>query len=544
VVSTDEHRWDQRRRAADLAALDRRWDLLIVGGGITGAGIAREAARLGLHTLLVESHDFAWGTSSRSSKMVHGGARYLANLQIKTTITSVRERDRLLRDGSGLVEPLEFVFPIYERDRAKALELRLGLWVYDKLSRTHDVRLHDPAAMSARFPGLTQEGLRGGWSYTDAETDDARLVLRVLREASRAGATVINYASATGLLRDGGRVCGVTIRDELTGALTSARARAVINATGAWADELRAELHLQPKMRPLRGSHLVFPRERLPVNAAVLLRNQVDSRVLYIYPWEGATLLGTTDLDHDGSLADEPRITAAEFDYLLTIARDAFPDRDLRASDVVSTYAGVRPVISDGSEDPSKAARDHAVWHEEGLWTVTGGKLTTFREIALDALGELRRDLPEIPPLHADAPIFETAPIELGAPLARALGAAATPERALRILGRYGLDTAALLAAAAPGEMTLIPGTLTLWAELRFAARHEAVVHLSDLLLRRTRLGHLLPQGGAAILPRVRAICSEELGWDQATWDEEARSYLEQWRRSFAGPEGSETAPS
>ena len=542
-MSASEHRWDKRRRAADLAALDRGWDLLIVGGGITGAGIAREAARLGLHVLLVEAHDFAWGTSSRSSKMVHGGLRYLGNLQFKTTITSVHERDRLLRDGGGLVEPLEFIFPIYERDSATVLKLRAGLWVYNKLSMTHDVRRHDLSAMSARLPGIKREGLRGGWSYTDAETDDARLVLRVLREASHAGATVINYASATGLIRDCGRVCGVTIRDELTGALTSARARAVVNATGVWADELRSELHLSAKMRPLRGSHLVVPHDRLPVNAAVLLLNPVDSRVLYVYPWEGATLVGTTDLDHDGSLSEEPRITAAEFDYLLAIARDAFPQRDLRACDVVSTYAGVRPVIADGSEDPSKAARDHAVWHEKGLWTVTGGKLTTFREIALDALRKLRRDLPELPPLRADAPIFETAEAELGAPLARALGATATPARALRILGRYGLDTAALLDAAAPGEMTLIPGTLTLWAELRFAARHEAVVHLSDLLLRRTRIGHLLPEGGALILPRVREICTEELGWDQATWDEEARSYTAQWRRSFALPEGSETSP-
>ncbi len=394
--------------------------------------------------------------------------------------------------------------------------------------------------MSDRFPGIKRDGMRGGWSYTDAETDDARLVLRVLREASRAGATVLNYASATGLLRDVGRVCGVTIRDALSGARSTARARAVINATGVWADGLRGELHLAPKMRPLRGSHLVFPRDRLPVNAAVLLRNPADSRVLYIYPWEGATLLGTTDLDHRDSLEQEPRITADELDYLLAVARDAFPQRDLRASDVVSTYAGIRPVIADGSDDPSKAARDHAVWSEEGLWTVTGGKLTTFREIALDALRKLRRDLPEIPRLRPDAPIFDAPPIELGAPLARALGAAATPERTLRILGRYGRDTAALLDAAAPGEMSPIPGTPTLWAELRFAARHEAVVHLSDLLLRRTRIGHLLPQGGSALFPRLRAICGEELGWDPATWEAQASAYVDLWRRSFALPEGRE----
>jgi len=541
-VEAEDHRWDKRRRAADLAGLDRRWDLLIVGGGITGAGIAREAARIGLHVLLVEAEDFASGTSSRSSKMVHGGARYLANLQFKTTITSVRERDRLLRDASGLVEPLEFVFPTYTRDRARARELRLGLWIYDKLSATHDVRRHDPSAMSDRFPGIEREGLTGGWSYTDAETDDARLVLRVLREAGRAGATILNYAPVTGLIRDSGRVCGVALRDQQTGRETSVRARVVLNATGVWVDQLRAELDLAPKMRPLRGSHLVFARERLPVSAAVLIHNNSDGRVLYIYPWEGATLVGTTDLDHREELSEEPRITEAELHYLLAIVSDAFPSAKLGPEDVLSTYAGIRPVISDGSGDPSKAARDHAIWREEGLWTVTGGKLTTFRQIALETLEALRRDLPEVPRLRADAPIFAPPPIDLGRRLALSLGTYATPARSLRILGRYGADTRALLDAAAPGEMAPIPGTEILWAEVRFAARSEGVLHLSDLLLRRTRVGNLLADGGAAILPRVWQICHEELGWDATTWDREMRAYCELWRRNYALPELSSRA--
>ncbi|HGG57557.1 MAG TPA: glycerol-3-phosphate dehydrogenase/oxidase [Nannocystis exedens] len=516
--------------------MGRQWDLLVIGGGITGAGIALEAARLGLQVLLVEAKDFAWGTSSRSSKMVHGGVRYLANLQFGTTIASVRERDRLLHDASGLVNPLEFVVPIYERDRAVSLQLRVGLWLYNRLSSTHEVCNHDPSAMATRFPGIQSEGLRGGWSYTDAETDDSRLVLRVLREAGRAGATVLNYAAATGLIRESGRVCGVHVTDALTGAVASPRARAVVNATGVWVDKLRAELGRPAKMRPLRGSHLVFARERLPVSATMLFRNQDDGRFIYIYPWQGATLVGTTDLDHRQDLACEPRITKNELTYLLRSVADAFPRIKLGPEDLLSTYAGIRPVIADGESDPSKATREHAVWREEGLCTVTGGKLTTFRQIALDTLRKLRPDLPEIPRLARNTPIFTPPPVDLGHRIAKATGAASTPKRSLRLLGRYGADVAPLLDAAATDEMTEIPGTDTLWAELRFAARHEAVVHLDDLLLRRSRVGLLLARGGEAILPRVREICADELGWDSSRWESEICAYTDLWRRCYSLP--------
>jgi len=535
-LSDKQQRWDAEQRAASFAALDRQWDLLVIGGGITGAGIALEAARLGLKVLLVEAKDFAWGTSSRSSKMVHGGVRYLANLQFGTTITSVHERDRLLRDASGLVNPLEFVVPIYERDRAVSMQLRVGLWIYDHLSSTHEVCTHDPAAMAARFPGIQSDGLRGGWSYTDAETDDSRLVLRVLREAGRAGATVLNYAAASGLIRESGRVCGAHVTDLLTGEVASPRARVVVNATGVWVDELRAKLGRPPKMRPLRGSHLVFARELLPVSAAMLFRKPDDGRFVYIYPWQGATLVGTTDLDHRQDLACEPRITADELDYLLRSVADAFPKTKLGPDDVLSTFAGIRPVIADGESDPSKATREHAVWLEEGLCTVTGGKLTTFRQIALDTLRKLRPDLPEIPRLPRNTPIFAPPPIALGRRIAEATGAASTPERSLRLLGRYGADVAALLDAAATDEMTEIPGTDTLWAELRFAARSEAVVHLSDLLLRRSRVGLLLARGGEAILPRVQSICAHELGWNSAKWESEARAYADLWRSCYSLP--------
>ena len=271
----------------------------------------------------------------------------------------------------------------------------------------------------------------------------------------------------------------------------------------------------------------------------MLFRKQNDGRFIYIYPWQGATLVGTTDLDHHQDLACEPRITGGELDYLLRSVADAFPHTRLGPEDVLSTYAGIRPVISDGKSNPSKATREHAVWREEGLCTVTGGQLTTFRQIALDTLRKLRSDLPEIPRLSQKTPIFAPPPIELGRQIAEATGAASTPKRSLRLLGRYGADVTALLDAAATGEMTEIPGTDTLWAELRFAARNEAVVHLSDLLLRRSRVGLLLARGGEAILPQVQSICAHELGWDSSRWESEARAYTELWRSCYSLPDGS-----
>lgn len=528
--------WTPAWREATWADLQRPWDLLVIGGGITGAGIAREAARIGLRVLVVDAHDFAWGTSSRSSKMVHGGIRYLANFQFATTIHSVRERDRLLRDGSGLVEPLEFIFADYEAQRASALEMHAGMWLYDQLSRTHAVHRLSSVALRGMIPGLNPEGLRGGWAYTDAETDDARLVLRVLREAAGAGAQVLNYAAVVGLIRSEGRVCGATIRDQVSGALAEVNARAVVNAAGVWVDGIREGLGAPPKMRPLRGSHLIFAAARLPVAAAVIIRHPDDGRPLYVYPWEGVTVLGTTDLDHHDDLREEPRISDAEVDYLLTAARALFPAAALDRADILSTYAGIRPVVAHGSRDPSKEPRDHVIFHEDGLWTVSGGKLTTFRRMANDALHQIRRDLPEIPRLGTDAPILDPLDPGLARPIAAALGGEATPARALRLLGRHGADALALVERARPGELQPIPGSATVWAELRWAAHAEAVVHLDDLLLRRTRLGNTLPEGAAAILPALRPICEEELGWDAATWEAERAAYRALWRRSYAPP--------
>ena len=530
--------------------LDQDWDVIIIGGGITGAGILREAVRLGLRALLVEQADFAWGTSSRSSKLVHGGLRYLKEGKLRLTRASVRERQRLLAEGPGLIDPLGFLLTNYQGDNPGRWTFRAGLSVYDLMALQWSHRQYSPLELRLLAPHISEAGLEGGLQYGDAQTDDARLVLRVIQEAAAAGGVALNYVQATALLRDeAGQVVGVRLQRTDRAArdahaadaaasppaappIQEARARVVINATGAWADRLRGQLGQPARIRPLRGSHLIFPAWRLPVAQAVSFLHPVDRRPVFIFPWEGVTLVGTTDVDHGQPMEAEPAISPQEVAYLMAAADHQFPSLHLTLADVLSTFAGVRPVIGSGLDDPSKESRDHVVWEEEGLLTVTGGKLTTFRLIALAALRAARHRLPAMPEPRRELPVLDA--VDTGV-LAAGSGLDGATRR--RLLGRYGAAAAALIQAAQPGELEAIPGVQALWAELRWAARAEAVAHLDDLLLRRVRLGLLLPEGGRALLPRVRAICQPELGWDDATWQEEEAAYLALWQRHYSLPE-------
>ncbi|MGD9099399.1 MAG: glycerol-3-phosphate dehydrogenase/oxidase [Anaerolineae bacterium] len=530
---------------------DAPWDVLVIGGGITGAGILREATRLGLRTLLVESRDFGWGTSSRSSKLVHGGLRYLRNLQIGLMRASVRERERLLEEGPGLIDPLGFLLATYEGDRPPGWVFEAGLTVYDLLALRWSHRQYDAHDFQLLAPHIATQGLQGGFRYGDAQTDDARLVLRLIREAVRAGGMALNYTAAQSLLRDDetNHVNGAILQDtsnplplrsgdynpQYPRPNLQIHARVVINATGAWADRLRQQVGGKTRIRPLRGSHLIFPAWKLPVAQAVSFLHPHDRRPVFIFPWEGITLVGTTDVDHAQPLDEEPGIELAEFAYLMAAVNAQFASLNLKADDVLATFAGVRPVVDTGKADPSRESRDHVLWEESGLLTVTGGKLTTFRLIALDALKAARRALPDVPQVDKRLPVLDPVDVELP-------GDALDEEMRHRLLGRYGADAPALVAAAGAGELERIPGTKTLWAELRWAARDEGVVHLDDLLLRRVRLGLLTSEGAWPIIGRIRAIVQPELGWDDARWEAEAERYRELWRRYYGVPEGADAA--
>lgn len=470
-----------------LRTLPDRVDLLIVGGGITGAGIFREASRAGISVLLVEARDYASGTSSWSSKLVHGGLRYLKSGDWRLTAESVHERQRLLAEAPDLVEPLRFVMPLYHGLKPGPLTMRLGLWLYDRFSRggTRSGWL-DAAGSLAEQPGLREPQLRGAVHYVDARTDDCRLVWRLIDQGQRDGGTALNYVRSEALLSGASGVRGLALADAETGERREVEARVVIDAAGVWAGSLPGAATGAPKLRPLRGSHLVFPAARLPLRQAVGWLHPRDRRPVFAYPWQGATLLGTTDLDHGEDLWD-PRMSRGEADYLLEALDWLLPKAGLGTSDALSCYAGVRPVVDDGRADPSAVSRESALWSSPGYVGVTGGKLTTFRVTARQALAEAAKQLPlRLAP--ESAPLFVAKPAE------------ASP-------------------AAAPD------------AGLLAARAGEQVQHLDDLLLRRCRAGLALPQGGEALIEPALAALRAQQGWSAERAAQEAARYRDYWRR-------------
>ena len=513
--------WETGWRDTIWQDINQDWDILIVGGGITGAGIFRRAVAAGLKTLLIDAGDFAHGTSSRSSKLVHGGFRYLRNRQWGVTRESVREREWLLHEAKDLVTPLGFLMPNFEEANTKKM-FAVGVIIYDLMAPKWQHRYYSKEKMLEACPQLRSNGLESGHLYYDAEMDDAHLVHHLLREAVMAGGTAINYVRADKLLRTTeGRVCGAVISDTSGESHHQAeiKAKVVINAAGPWSDDLRVQLGAAPRIRPLRGSHLIFDRERLPIAHAVTLLHPSDHRAMFGIPWEGVTMIGTTDLDNKATPgANEPFAHADEIDYILEAGNATFGTANLVRADILSSFAGLRPIISTGQADPSKESRAHVVWEEEGLITVTGGKMTTFRIMAEEALQLASTHLQGNPNFSKRVRYFNPLP-KGDAPAGLSL------QDYTYLLGRYSSETDGLFSAAQTGELEHIGKLPNVWAEIRWAARTGGVLHLDDLLLRRVRVGMLLPEGALPQMDRIRTIAQPELGWDDARWNAELAQY-------------------
>jgi len=504
-------------RAALLARLEaaRPADLLVIGGGATGLGVALDAAVRGFDTVLLEAEDFAKGTSSRSTKLVHGGVRYLAQGKLALVREALHERAALLRCAPHLVSPLAFVMPAYRR--WEPWYYGLGLAVYDRLAgrdalgRTERL---DRARTLRELPGAAAEGLRGGVLYWDAQFDDARLALAIARTAAEQGALVLNHVEVTGLLHEAGRVAGALARDRETGREHRVRARAVINATGVWVDALRARdgealgRTAEPMVAPSQGVHLVVDRAFLPGDRALLVPSTADGRVLFAVPWLGHTILGTTDTPRR-DLALEPEPFAEEVVFILREA-GRYLARAPRSEDVTSAWVGLRPLVrpsGDAGGDTKRLSREHAVAvSASGLVTVTGGKWTTYRAMAEDVLEQ-----------SAAAGLIEhrtagaTATLRLAGapdgPATHATHAIAAPPG----LHLYGTDADAVLALPGAGR-TLAPGLTE--AMVRFAARHEWARTVEDVLARRSRLLFLDARAAAAAAPAVAAVLQAETGVD------------------------------
>jgi len=524
--------WKKGWREQMWPQLDQVWDLIIIGGGITGAGILREAANAGLKVLLVEANDFSSGTSSRSSKLIHGGLRYMRNLQFGVTFEAVRERQWMLKAASQLVTPLEFVIPNYKVSPIPDWQLGIGMLIYDAMATQWKHKQYSTAEIKQLFPELKKEGLSTGFRYLDSEVDDSRLVLRVILEAVEAGGVALNYARVDNLLRDSrGQVNGVVVRDTSmpNGGVQSVEAGVVINATGPWTDEIRTHIDAPERMRRTRGSHLIFEHSRFPIKHGFTLVHPDDHRMMFALPWEGVSIIGTTDVDEDPAHSgQEPFASEEEIVYILRALNDTFPQFELEHADILSTYAGIRPIISSGSViNPSKESRKHGIWEEKGLLTITGGKMTTFHVMACDVLNRASRRLPGRLSFPTEKPVFAALPADL-------------PEVSLDkatlayLLGRYGAVTPEMLSAAQQDDLEHIEQFSGVWAEVRWSARNEGVIHLDDLLLRRTRLGLLLPNGAQGHLSRIRKIAQPELGWDDDRWEQEVSRYADIWKHHYS----------
>jgi len=516
--------------------INEPWDVLIIGGGITGAGLFRMAAKSGLKTLLVEANDFAFGTSSRSSKLVHGGLRYLKNGQYNVTFESVRERERLLKEVPCLVTPLEFIFPTYEKYYTPAWQIDLSLGIYDLfgLKNTHGkLSIKD---LENKDPNLNRTGLVFSHYYYDALVDDARLVLRNIKEGIALGGIALNYAKVDKLLVDNrGQVCGVVIieNDFNKKPLTKeVSAKVVVNATGPWTDDLRTQVSGQKIIRKLRGSHIQFAHDRFPINCAFSIIHPLDRRSLFVLPWEGVTVVGTTDIDHPVEMelqSTEPFMTKAEEEYLLVAANHFFPKFVLSSKDIISSFSGLRPILRSDEANPSKASRAHALLEENGLITITGGKLTTYRKMAYEVMQKVQVRLNKKLNLFKEEKIFF--------PNAEVINGNYSEVVLQRWSGRFGDDLLIFLESIRADENKCVSGTTVYWSEIRWAARNECVVHLDDLLLRRVRLGLLLPNGGIQHAEQIRKITQEELNWDQMRWEQELHRYKSIWKNFYYLPD-------
>ena len=531
--------------------VDAHYDLLIVGGGITGAAVLHAASQRGLKALLVDRGDFASGTSSWSSKLIHGGMRYLKSGQWRMTLESVRERERLLVERPGLVEPQPFLMPIFAGQRPGPAALGAAFWIADRMAGRRTSRrigadealalepLLEASSLASRerARGEGRHRLRGAIAYRDGVVDDARLVLRLVFDAVARGAQALNYVAAT-LVEAGGRVTGAQLEDRIDGERREVKATVTVHAAGVWAGVAPGA----PLLRPLRGSHLVFARSLLPLRGGIGWLHPRDRRPVFAHPWEGAVVVGTTDIDHP--VADVPAtISPAEASYLVEALRAPFPGLALDASMALSTYAGLRAiVVAPGEENmaPSAMGRDSELWVRPGLVGITGGKLTTHRATALVVLRIVERQGVRVaaPATAADADANAVGDAR-AAGAASATGAASTSAAAgatTRSRGRLGPEGAAWVAARPEVEQQVLLGTPYTLAELRWSMQHEQVRRLDDLLMRRTRLGLVAPDGAASLLPMLEAPCREALGWDAARWADETSRYRENWASRHAPP--------
>ncbi|WP_159839420.1 glycerol-3-phosphate dehydrogenase/oxidase [Nocardia sp. CY41] len=524
---------EQRRAAWERFGKDH-FDVVVVGGGVVGAGIALDAATRGLQVALVEARDFASGTSSRSSKMFHGGLRYLEQLEFGLVREALRERELTLSTlAPHLVKPLRFLYPLTNRVWERPY-VAAGLVLYDTMGGSKSVpgQSHLSRAGALRLaPGLRRDSLIGGVSYYDTVVDDARHTMTVARTAAHYGAVIRTSTQVVGFVREADRVIGVKVRDTEDGRNGEVRGHVVINATGVWTDEVQALSHQRGRfhVRASKGVHIVVPRDRIVSDTAIILRTATS--VLFVIPWGAHWIIGTTDTEWNLDLA-HPAATKADIDYLLERVNEVLVT-PLTPGDIDGVYAGLRPLLAGESDETSKLSREHAVARvAPGLVGIAGGKYTTYRVMAMDAVDEAAQDIPArvSPSITAKVPLLGAdgyfALVNQTVQLAETYGV--HPYRVKHLLDRYGSLIADVMAFAADKPELLQPITDApsyLQVEAVYAAAAEGALHLDDILARRTRISIEYPHRGSNCAEQVAQLVAPILGWDEEEIDREVGTY-------------------
>jgi glycerol-3-phosphate dehydrogenase len=544
-------------RMHNLSLLEsEQFDVLVIGGGVTGAGVALDAVARGYKVALVEKNDFASGTSSKSTKLVHGGIRYLPNFDFVLVREALVERGILVRNAPFLVQPVGFVLPMYEGERhpvgmpfttpwgiGLGLLLNIGLWFYDLLAGRLNLKRHrhlSRAQVHKLAPTLITEGLKDGYIYYDAQTNDARLTLTLIRTAAQYGATITNYTEVKGFVREEGKVSGAHVFDHLSGQEITVRARYVVNATGVFAEEVEELTGNPPQVsiEPSKGVHLVLSREQLQLgDAAIVLPETEDKRILFIVPWESRAVYGTTDTG-SGDL-DHPTATQEDIRYLLNHL-NRYLSVHVAEPDIISVYAGYRPLVRSRSAAHSTAqlSRTHAVLQApSGLISIVGGKLTTYRRMAQDTVDVVSRRDGSVPvhptqnlPLQGSAGwpgvqrTLEAKGVTLGL----------SPQTVAHLGRSYGSEAMTVLSLVeqdASLAQLLIGDLPYIRAEVVYGCRYEMAMTLADVLARRMRIVLEDRQRGLGVVEDVAALMAKELNWSpeqQASQVETYRAAMEE----------------
>jgi glycerol-3-phosphate dehydrogenase len=524
-----------RTRQGSLQRLkSQQFDVLIVGGGITGAGIVRDATMRGYKTALIDKGDFASGTSSKSSRLIHGGVRYLEQFEFGLVFEASRERRVLWQIAPHLALPLPFIFPVYKDAtilRRFPFMIDVGLWMYDGLALFRNYknhRMYSPKQIGEMMRGFHIDEIGGGALYYDGQVDDARLTLETIRTGHRYGAEIANYVQVDELLKHEGRIVGVKAHDVLNGEQLEIRARVVVNSTGPWSDTLSQldDPSVPKRMRPTKGVHVVLPREKIGGDSAVAF-TVPDGRLMFTIPWDKFTVVGTTDTDYD---ADYDRVYAdvADVDYIIKAANHAFPGSQISKSDVISTWAGLRPLVSQLGKSTSGTSREHEIWTtESGLVSIAGGKLTTYRSMAEQLVDVVVKELsdkhsiaPKSACMTARVPLVDVEPVPMSDGLPQDV-----QEHLIHSHGPEAGRVTDLIKRDAKLGQRIVEDLPYIWAEVPYAIENEMAMTVTDVLERRM---HMLTEArdlGIGAAPQVAQRLGAFLDLGKAQEDENLRVF-------------------